>query len=722
MKKPKWHLLSTSFALGLLSISLITSSCSTIRLERNNTSKSNDSYSENETVNINSDDQHSNPRIDWTNSSNSSSHTNFYDNASNVVEHEVETKQMTEAELKEFYTKQIAEPFKEKHLLEQDVRNIIFKNDLPSNYYSHPDFKLEKSRISLYSKEQKVQLKLLNSKNSQVISSDVNWYQRIRYPQDEFIKAGQKGNSTLNLSTDGTVYSEKFDPQNPQTIEVWAEHKGALYLALVTIESEHEGKEWIAKNKAIEIVKEKGWKDMPTLKGITEAYKWITKEVKYPNLSNVYYKQSAYSALIDRETVCTGYAKAFKMFMDEMGVPCKIITGKSAREISGMKHAWNLVEIDGEWYHVDATSDRVDHNHGETKFEYFLTHDDDFHPDDKLKSEVENKGQRFRNLKLENFVKDEDDIRALADIKIGELEKIPSKLEVLSRKDLYKKINEVLEEKGLEISDDGADVNKYLYSYTSFRKVTYKFKKAGEKIDVKTVDANIEKFDASANYAIKVSFGSDYNLEKLTPKHFVVKNAMIKKVEQNKNSYILHLDHFDSFGNVNVKLESIKVKGYKFNLNNNEIKFEVKRGQTSDVKLEAISDKSVKFTNVKTNLEYRNNFGEWKDVSGEGFVANDVVIGKVYVRQKSDTNTFESDIKVFDLNKERDIDRIVRKDGSNSIIGVDSSMQYRVKNQGDWISITTNKLENLKPATYEIRTKANGLNLASEPVKINIYK
>ncbi|SYV96536.1 Uncharacterised protein, partial [Mycoplasma putrefaciens] len=86
---------------------------------------------------------------------------------------------------------------------------------------------------------------------------------------------------------------------------------------------------------------------------------------------------------------------------------------------------------------------------------------------------------------------------------------------------------------------------------------------------------------------------------------------MIKKVEQNKNSYILHLDHFDSFGNVNVKLESIKVKGYKFNLNNNEIKFEVKRGQTSDVKLEAISDKSVKFTNVKTNLEYRNNFGEW---------------------------------------------------------------------------------------------------------------
>ncbi|SYV96535.1 Uncharacterised protein, partial [Mycoplasma putrefaciens] len=39
---------------------------------------------------------------------------------------------------------------------------------------------------------------------------------------------------------------------------------------------------------------------------------------------------------------------------------------------------------------------------------------------------------------------------------------------------------------------------------------------------------------------------------------------------------------------------------------------------------------------------------------------------------------------MFDLNKERDIDRIVRKDGSNSIIGVDSSMQYRVKNQGDW--------------------------------------
>lgn len=60
---------------------------------------------------------------------------------------------------------------------------------------------------------------------------------------------------------------------------------------------------------------------------------------------------NVYGALIDGAAVCSGYAQAFKMFMDILNAECMIVTG----EAGGEKHAWNLVNYSGEWYHVDVT-------------------------------------------------------------------------------------------------------------------------------------------------------------------------------------------------------------------------------------------------------------------------------------------------------------------------------------------------------------------------------
>lgn len=65
--------------------------------------------------------------------------------------------------------------------------------------------------------------------------------------------------------------------------------------------------------------------------------------------------QSAYSALVDGDTVCAGYARAFQYLMHQLGIPCYYCTG-----YSGEDHAWNIVQIGGAYYNVDVTWDDTD--------------------------------------------------------------------------------------------------------------------------------------------------------------------------------------------------------------------------------------------------------------------------------------------------------------------------------------------------------------------------
>ncbi len=59
---------------------------------------------------------------------------------------------------------------------------------------------------------------------------------------------------------------------------------------------------------------------------------------------------SAFSGLMDDfSPVCEGYARAFKMVCDELGIPCVITFNK--------EHMWNEVQVSGRWYAVDCTYD-----------------------------------------------------------------------------------------------------------------------------------------------------------------------------------------------------------------------------------------------------------------------------------------------------------------------------------------------------------------------------
>ncbi len=72
-----------------------------------------------------------------------------------------------------------------------------------------------------------------------------------------------------------------------------------------------------------------------------------------------------YHFLEERKGVCQAYSLCYIAIMRELNIPCFMVVSKE------MNHSWNLVQIDGEWYHVDLVYDdpkpdrpgQVLHNH-----------------------------------------------------------------------------------------------------------------------------------------------------------------------------------------------------------------------------------------------------------------------------------------------------------------------------------------------------------------------
>ena len=68
---------------------------------------------------------------------------------------------------------------------------------------------------------------------------------------------------------------------------------------------------------------------------------------------------SAYGALVEGKAVCEGYARALSLLFNMCGIQNRCITGVTTGD-----HMWNLVKIEGEWYHLDATgNDSGDSNY-----------------------------------------------------------------------------------------------------------------------------------------------------------------------------------------------------------------------------------------------------------------------------------------------------------------------------------------------------------------------
>ena len=127
----------------------------------------------------------------------------------------------------------------------------------------------------------------------------------------------------------------------------------------------NEDLELISKNKRLEDAVE-GILDKCIEEGMTDFEKELAihdalinhvSYYKYKDINEIpAIKHTAYGALVDKEAVCDGYSKAYKLLLEKVGIDSIIVTG----ELNKVPHAWNMIKLENEYYHVDATSDKLE--------------------------------------------------------------------------------------------------------------------------------------------------------------------------------------------------------------------------------------------------------------------------------------------------------------------------------------------------------------------------
>ena len=86
---------------------------------------------------------------------------------------------------------------------------------------------------------------------------------------------------------------------------------------------------------------------------IRRVYNYAVYNISYSEDLSSRLIFSAYGAAVNKDAVCQGFAQLIYRLLTTMGVSCRIIPGTG----NGGTHAWNIAELDGKYYFLDATWD-----------------------------------------------------------------------------------------------------------------------------------------------------------------------------------------------------------------------------------------------------------------------------------------------------------------------------------------------------------------------------
>ena len=71
---------------------------------------------------------------------------------------------------------------------------------------------------------------------------------------------------------------------------------------------------------------------------------------------NIIFNQNAAAAIHYHAAQCSGFASAFKLAMDYLGIWCIVVAGRISSGEQNGSHAWNIIKLNNSYYHIDITS------------------------------------------------------------------------------------------------------------------------------------------------------------------------------------------------------------------------------------------------------------------------------------------------------------------------------------------------------------------------------
>lgn len=187
----------------------------------------------------------------------------------------------------------------------------------------------------------------------------------------EFMRIITKDDDGLEKRTTEDCAELHANYMGPLTISMQARHRSGEYTCVAIIFSTYVDQRqydiWqkMAQRQAANISQNQlGGKTPPPFMRAFLALSYLQQTCRYDDETSAIYSADPsaeiarkhvfypYGPICRGEGLCEGISGAFKMLMDQVDIECSIISG----EVNGEKHKWNIVQLDGMYYHVDPTA------------------------------------------------------------------------------------------------------------------------------------------------------------------------------------------------------------------------------------------------------------------------------------------------------------------------------------------------------------------------------
>ena len=166
-----------------------------------------------------------------------------------------------------------------------------------------------------------------------------------------------------------------------RTLKNWVAYKsGKVEFNYMKDQEVIKAKREEVERKAEQVLKEiisPHFTDFEKVKAVHD-YLVLHTEYDYENYYNDTIPRSAYNSygpLMKGFAVCDGYTRAAALLLDKLGIENVYVQGYLS---NGSLHSWNLVMLDGEFYHMDVTwNDTSGQYKDSIQYQYFLLNDDE---------------------------------------------------------------------------------------------------------------------------------------------------------------------------------------------------------------------------------------------------------------------------------------------------------------------------------------------------------